>query len=168
MGAGELWVGVTGHRNLSRPDEVAAAVDAVLDRLGAGGDLRLVAVSSLAEGADRLVAQRILLRGGRLVALLPFEPVDYIIDFADTASVREFTDLVAAADQMEVILGAPTDDWTREAAYERAGHAVLDRSEVLLALWDGEPAHGRGGTAEVVADARLLGRPVEVIPVERR
>lgn len=167
VGAGELWVGVTGHRALARPDEVAAEVDAVLDRL-AGGGQAIVAVTGLAEGADRLVAQRVLARpGGRLVALLPFAPVDYIADFADPGSVQEFTDLLAAADEQEVITGSPSDDWTREAAYERAGHAMLDRCDVLLALWDGQPGRGRGGTADMVFEAGLIGKPVEVVTVER-
>ena len=162
-------MGVTGHRDLARPDAVEADVDAVLDRLVSDGDRPIVVVSGLAEGADRLVARRVLARpGGRLVALLPLEPVDYVADFADAASVQEFTDLLAAADEHEVITGAPSDDWTREAAYERAGHAMLDRSDVLLALWDGKPAKGRGGTAEMVFEAGLIGRPVEIITVERR
>lgn len=165
--AGELWVGVSGHRDLARPEEVAAAVDVALDALVIDGQA-LVAVSALAEGADRIVAQRVLARpGGRLVALLPLEPADYIADFADVDSVREFTDLLDAADEYEVITGAATDDWTREAAYERAGHAMLDRSDVLLALWDGEPGRGRGGTAEMVFEAGLIGRRCEVIAVER-
>ncbi len=160
-------MGVTGHRDLARPDEVAAAVDAALD--GLDGDGRsLVAVSGLAEGADRIVAQRVLARpGGRLVALLPLEPADYIADFADADSVREFGDLLAAADEYEVITGSASDDWSREAAYERAGHAMLDRADVLLALWDGEPGRGRGGTAEMVFEAGLIGRRCEVIAVER-
>ncbi|WP_426571974.1 hypothetical protein [Aquihabitans sp. McL0605] len=166
-GADELWIGVTGHRTLADRPKVLAGVDLVLDRLTAGSDASLVVVSSLAEGADRLVAQRVMARGGRLIALLPFAPVDYIADFATVASVQEFTDLVAAADEREVILGAPADDSTREAAYERAGRAVLDRCDVLLALWDGQPGRGRGGTAELVSEATLLGRRVEVIPVER-
>lgn len=166
--AGELWVGVTGHRALARPEAVAAEVDAVLDRLVAGSGQTIVVVSGLAEGADRLVARQVLARSGaRLVALLPFEPVDYVVDFADAASVEEFTDLLAGADEHEVITGAPSDDWTREAAYERAGHAMLDRCDVLVALWDGQPAKGRGGTAEMVFEANLIGRPVEVITVER-
>jgi hypothetical protein len=37
---------------------------------------------------------------------------------------------------------------------------IIDR---LVAVWDGLPARGVGGTAEVVADARELGLPVEVV-----
>ena len=161
-------MGVTGHRVLARRDAVADEVDAVLDRLVGDPDRPVVVVSGLAEGADRLVAARVLARPrGRLIALLPLAPVDYLADFADAASVQEFTDLLAAADEYEVITGSPSDDWTREAAYERAGHAMLDRSDVLMALWDGQPSQGRGGTAEMVFEANLIGRPVEVITVER-
>src|SRR5439155_12740709 len=41
-----------------------------------------------------------------------------------------------------------------------------DRCDVLIALWDGQPARGRGGTAEVVALARRVGRPLICIGSE--
>lgn len=149
---------------MAEPDAVRIAVDRALDGL----DGAPTAVSSLAEGADRLVARAVLARpGGRLVALLPLERADYATDFADEASQQEFNELLAAADEVEVISPRPDDDASREAAYERAGIAVLERSDLLLALWDGEPGRGRGGTAELVAEARRRGRPVQVIAVER-
>lgn len=43
------------------------------------------------------------------------------------------------------------------------GRVVVDRSARLLAVWDGQPARGHGGTAGVVAYARKRGVPVEVI-----
>jgi hypothetical protein len=39
----------------------------------------------------------------------------------------------------------------------------VDRSDVLLAVWDGRPARGFGGTGDVVAYARRRGVPVEVV-----
>lgn len=152
---------------MADPDAVSAAVDAVLDRLGEGGTVALTAVSSLAEGADRLVARRVLDRpDGRLVALLPLEPDDFATDFESDASVREFNELLAAADEVQVIPADPADA-SREAAYERAGLAVLAGCDVLVALWDGEPSRGRGGTAELVEQARGSGHLVEVIEVAR-
>ncbi|MEZ5182083.1 MAG: hypothetical protein R2702_09440 [Acidimicrobiales bacterium] len=157
-------MGVTGHRSLADPAGVRASVDAVLDRL----DPPLTAVSSLAEGADRLVARAVLDRpAGRLVALLPLEPAEYAADFGDGASVEEFNELLDAADEVRVIAPPPDDDGSREAAYERAGLAVLEGADVLVALWDGGPGRGRGGTADLVAEARRRGRPVEVVDVER-
>ena len=156
-----LHVGVTGHRHLASPDTVARDVDAVLDRLDASS---LTAVSSLAEGADRIVARRILARaGGSLHAVLPLEPDDYRTDFAGSHAQDEFDVLLSQA----VTVSLSPRQETREAAYEHAGRAVLDSCDVLLALWDGQPARGRGGTAQLVAEATALGKHVEIIPVER-
>ncbi len=49
---------------------------------------------------------------------------------------------------------------SREAAYAGAGRAVLDRCDVLIALWDGLPARGLGGTAELVVEARARALPL--------
>lgn len=164
---GDLRVGVSGHRLLADPAAVAAEVDRVLDRLVAatpGADL--VAVSSLAEGADRIVAARVLAYGGRLEVVLPLAADDYASDFGAAASLQEFDELLDAATQVVVVPADETDP-SREAAYARAGTAMLRASDVLLALWDGQPARGRGGTAQVVAQARELGLPVEVVHVVR-
>jgi hypothetical protein len=40
---------------------------------------------------------------------------------------------------------------------------TVSECDVLLALWDGEPARGKGGTADVIAYARALHRPVIII-----
>jgi hypothetical protein len=160
----ELRVGVSGHRLLADPAAVAVSVDRVLDRLALGLDV--VAVSSLAEGADRIVAARVIARGGRLEAVLPLPSDDYARDFVDAGSRAEYADLLATADPVTVVPPDPADP-SREAAYARAGSAVLDACDVLLALWDGAPARGRGGTAEVVAEARAAGRRVEIVTVER-
>jgi hypothetical protein len=156
---------VTGHRALDDIDSVTGAVDAVLDRLAGGdGGATLEIRSGLAEGADRLVAERVLARAGaRLVAVLPLGRDDYASDFETAASRAAFDDLLARAAEVVVVDPAPT----REAAYERAGQAVVDTSDVLLALWDGEESRGQGGTAEIVRYARERGVAVEVVPVVR-
>ena len=45
-------------------------------------------------------------------------------------------------------------------AYEAVGRAVLNQSDLLLAVWDGEPEQGRGGTGAVVEEALQRGIPV--------
>ena len=160
-----LRVGVTGHRHLADPSTVGVEVDRALDRLaGASGAATFVIVSSLAEGADRLVVDRVLARGGStLHAVLPLEPDDYAKDFADQRSRAELDRLLAAAQDVTL---SPVQE-SREAAYEHAGRTVLAYCDVLLALWDGRPARGRGGTAQLVEEAAALGKQVEVIAVER-
>jgi hypothetical protein len=50
-----------------------------------------------------------------------------------------------------------------EQAHLDGGRAVVDNSSLLVAVWDGQPARGLGGTADVVAYARQRSIPVTVI-----
>ena len=161
-----LRIGVTGHRRLTDPaalvPAIRAAVQGVVDRfLGPGAEPALLVISALAEGADRLVAAEVLARpDATLEAVLPLPPGDYLDDFTGDASKAEFTEM----------LGRATSVWvarpggSRDEAYERAGRHVVDRADVLIALWDGEPPRGRGGTATVVSYARAQGVPVAWVP----
>jgi hypothetical protein len=151
-------IGVTGHRFLADTDKIAAGVDEALNRIEASfpGEA-LTVLSPLAEGADRLVVQRVLARSGaRLVAPLPLPESDYMDDFQTTESRKEFLSLLDRAD--EVIELPPAE--TRDRAYEAVGRYVLDHCDVLIAIWDGQGAQGQGGTGEVVAEARQHGLPM--------
>ncbi len=157
-------VGVVGHRELA-PDPVEAVQDALREVAGAHpAPRRLVVLSSLAEGADRLLAAAILRADptASLQVILPLEPDDYMADFPTDPSKREFRTLLARAARIRFTEAAP-----RPEAYARAGRAVADGCDLLLALWDGEGARGPGGTAETVAYAREQGRAVRILPVRR-
>jgi uncharacterized protein (DUF952 family) len=162
----ELIVGVTGHRlveDRANVERAVAGVAAVLaGRAGARG---WRVVSALAEGADRIVATAGLAAGADLDAVLPLEPDDYRADFAGPGSVAEFDGLLARADSVAVTGAWP--DGSRERAYANAGTAMLGRCNVLVALWDGQPARGVGGTAEVVAAAEAAGVETIIVPVRR-
>jgi len=47
-----------------------------------------------------------------------------------------------------------------------ASEHVLSNVDVLIAVWDGEPSGGYGGTADVVTAARARSIPVTVIRPE--
>ncbi len=156
-------IGVTGHRSFDLAD-TSQRVDRLLDVIVE--ERRPTVVSSLAEGADRLVADRVLARPhSRLVAVLPLAVEDYERDFATDSSIDEFRSLLARADSVETV-DVPAGA-TREEAYEQAGFEVVARSDVLIAVWDGQPSRGRGGTAEIVEHARLRGCRVELVVVDR-
>lgn len=158
-------IGVTGHRSFDDLDDVERRVDRVLDDVCGRHDGAAIEVwSSLAEGADRLVVDLLMRRDAELVVVLPLPADDYRGDFTEPASQVEFDRLLGAA--QDVRLAQPVDE-TREAAYEAAGFELLDAVDVLVALWDGAPSRGRGGTAEVVAEARRRQREVVVVPVTR-
>ncbi len=152
-----VTIGVTGHRFLAEPDRLEAALSDVVERLSRERPEPWTVVSALAEGADRLVALRLLERPGtRLVAVLPLQVDDYETDFASPGSRAEFRALLARAD--DVVTLPPRED--RDRAYEAGGVAVLDRSDVLVAVWDGQVEQGVGGTGAIVALARSRGLPV--------
>ncbi|HYN70295.1 MAG TPA: hypothetical protein VEX41_08800 [Candidatus Eisenbacteria bacterium] len=143
-----------------------AAIVATLDRvaIAAGGTdetpVAMTVMSALAEGADRLIAGAVLARpDAELEAALPVARADYRRDFDDQASRAEFDELLGRAVEVTNLPVAPS----REEAYQQAGRYVVERSDVLIAIWDGRPARGVGGTAEVVAYARQRGVPVVAI-----
>lgn len=156
--SGEVTIGVTGHRVLAEPERVAAGVNAALNRLAEtypGRSLRVI--SALAEGADRLVVRHALKSGGiRVVAVLPLPRYDYLADFESAGSKDEFLRMLGPAEEVIELPARPN----REDAYTAAGDEVIQRADVLLVIWDGGDAQGRGGTAEVVARARALGKPI--------
>ena len=178
-----LRVGMTGHRPnkllpLRHPD-LKATIDEVLKRIGdaarqvaqshhdlLGESVRLVLVSSLAEGSDRLAAIAALNQGWQLQCPLPFERSEYRKDSSDPASEAEFDQLIAAADATFEInakrsgtLVSKIDGWP----YETAGLVMLQASDLIIAVWDGRRAEGIGGTAVVVERAVQDEIPVIVI-----
>ncbi len=151
-------VGVTGHRFLAEPELIEAGIDRALGKIEECFSCKsLTVLSSLAEGADRLVANCVLRRRStQLIAVLPFAKAEYMSDFASEESKREFLELLSRA-QKVIDLAAKTK---REEAYEIGGDYVLEHSDVLIAVWDGRAEQGRGGTAAMVARARRRKLPL--------
>lgn len=138
-----MRVGITGHQRLAR----ASGWGWVRGELGAvlGSDAGpLVGVSSLAAGADQIFADLVLRRGGALEVIIPFD--GYAETFADEGDRREYERLLRAASVVETLRRGGSD----EEAYMAAGRGVVDSSDMLVAVWDGRPASGLGGTADVV------------------
>ncbi|MCP2333904.1 hypothetical protein [Actinoalloteichus caeruleus] len=149
-------IGITGHSNLS-PDSVSLVETALRDHLRAEGDGELVGVTCLARGADQIFARAVLALGGTTTVVLPAE--DYRERKVGPDNAAEFDALIDRATDVEVM---PFERSTRDA-YVAASERVLNLVERLVAVWDGQPSDGRGGTADVVAAARQRGIPVVVI-----
>lgn len=161
-----LTVGVTGHRPNRLhigPARVAKRLETVLTEIRRGAQLaglaasRLKAVSAVAEGADRMFAEAALALGFRLEALLPFNRIDYETTFSDPATTPSYRDLLRRAEHI-VELPSSLDD--SKAAYEAVGRAIVDRSDIMVAIWDGKPAAGRGGSPEIIEYAVRHGKAV--------
>jgi hypothetical protein len=117
--------------------------------------MTLVLVSPLAEGSDRLVAETALQMGYRLETPLPFTQAEYERDFPRT--VDSFWALLAHGRTI-ALDGGRGDEEMR--SYEAVGRFVVRNCDLLIAIWDGKPAKGRGGTEEVVQFAVQSGIPV--------
>ncbi len=158
-GTGDRFVvGVTGHRDLEgAEDDVASALRAALEAYQRTHGDRLVVLSAIAAGADSLFAEAAASLGIPLTAVLPFE--GYEEDFADGEERERFETLLAAATRRCTL---PYEGRSTEA-YAAVGRWIVDHSDHLVAVWDGKPARGLGGTGYVVAYARERGHPMTVV-----
>ncbi len=112
--------------------------------------------TSLAAGADQLVARAVLKEGGSIHAIVPSAEYETTLAGDDLATYRE---LLAQAEQVTRLdFRQPS-----EQAYWAAGKEIVDYCDLLIAIWDGAPARGLGGTADVVNYARSRGKDVQVI-----
>lgn len=149
-----MIVGCTGHQQL--PHEIVDYARRELqNEFASAADL--IGVCSLAAGADQLFAEAILGCGGALWAVVPCD--DYESSFARDEDLARYQRLLALAARVERLdFPAPSED-----AYFAAGRQVVDSSNRLVALWDGQEARGKGGTGDVVDYARQQSKPVKVL-----
>lgn len=81
----------------------------------------------------------------------------------DPAASEQLVSLLKAS---RCVLQLPSDADNRDAAFVLTGRATVAHCDLLIAVWDGLPARGRGGTAETVEVALTRGTPVLHIPLE--
>jgi hypothetical protein len=148
-----MKIGITGHQRLKEParwDRVKIELGRVLARLPGP----LVGLTSLAVGTDQLFAELVLQEGGTFEAIIPFE--GYELKFAEGGEREKYQYLLRRASRVEVLHKTGSE----EHAYFEAGKSVVDSADVVVAVWDGNPAAGLGGTADVVAYAQQQGKQV--------
>ncbi len=146
-------IAISGHRGMPERSSriVTDAIRAALD-----GQPDVVGLSCLAEGPDQVFAHAVLDHGGTIEAVIPAER--YREELPE--DVRdEFDALLARATEVHRMpCHTPDPD-----AHMAAGVYMVDRADELWAVWDGRPARGHGGTADVVAYARDRDVPVRII-----
>ncbi|MFW7268696.1 hypothetical protein ACMAUO_12095 [Gluconacetobacter sp. Hr-1-5] len=154
-----ITVGITGHRDIRDTDKVREILREQLQAIRPRfPNTPLYALSALAEGADRLFAQLALDCGWQLHVILPLAPEVYRVDFISEESKSEFDILCKQAETcttVRVVVPGSEQDVTqkglhRDLQYAEAGIQMAQCSHILIALWDGKPAVGLGGTAQIV------------------
>ncbi|WP_338597694.1 hypothetical protein [Saccharopolyspora sp. SCSIO 74807] len=150
-----MRIGITGHTNLTPATSVL--VREVLDVELAGYDAGLIGLSCLARGADQLFARAVLDAGGSLEVVLP--AADYRARKVKPDNAADFEELLGKAAEVHTM---PFAESNRDA-YMAASEHVLSSVDKMLAVWDGQPAGGHGGTGDVVHAARERGIPLTVV-----
>jgi hypothetical protein len=175
-----LAVGVTGHRADVLPAGsiplLAERIRDVLQRIEQSGRELLAAerdcfapspprlrfVSPVADGADQIAAEVALELGWELQAILPFERAAYRASLANHGARERFDSLIERA---TCLLELPGDPDHGLDAYVMTGRATVAHCDVLVAIWDGLPPRGRGGTGEVVQLALTRGTAIIHVPL---
>jgi hypothetical protein len=127
-----------------------------------------------ARGADILVLETLAERGLTATVVLPFPRADFettsvggtwnqkLAELAGNESLEFIClrDSMPAADQLPAAFSnANTQVFKQAAAYARS----LDEKPIVLAVWDGQPGDGPGGTADAVQLWRDEGYDPEII-----
>lgn len=148
-------LGCTGHQAIP-PAAARHVEDGLTEVARAHADGRLVGVCSLAKGADQMFAEAVLSAGGKLQVVVPSEQYETTFDEHDLVT---YIALLGRADDVEhLAFDRPSED-----AFLSAGRRVAEVCDLLVAVWDGAVAKGKGGTADVVAHARKLGRQIKIV-----
>jgi len=149
-----MIVGITGHQDIPE-DSLESVEEGIAQTLARF--IRPIGLSSLAAGADQIFAKNVLRVGGRLHVILPCK--GYEGTFSDSEALDRFRELLTRAERVEE-LGY---DHPSEEAFFDAGRRIVDLSDVLVAVWDGHEARGKGGTADIVRYAK--GKRVGVVVI---
>lgn len=148
-------IGVTGHSNLTDNTE-KTVYESLRNLLREHASSELVGVTCLARGADQLFAQVVLDVGGALEIVLPAS--DYRTKIKSD-NIARYDALLESAQSVHVM----PFEISRRESYMAASEHLLSSVDEIIAVWDGGPSGGLGGTADVVSAAQQHGLPVHVV-----
>lgn len=148
-----MIIGFCGHQRIDHPEYwgwVRDQFDSVL-RKRIASDPRVTL--ALAEGGDQTFAEAALALGICVDVVVPCSRYEDTFQGDDKAKYRELLARVTTAITLD--FNEPSQE-----AFLAAGKYVVDRCDLLVTLWNGKVAAGKGGTGDIVEYARTLSRPV--------
>ena len=117
-------------------------------------------LSSLAVGSDQVFAEVALDLGIPVLAVIPMQ--GYERYFKGNA-LTKYGQLLRQCDVTQ--LNWYGDD---ERAFFEAGKKIVEKSDMMFAVWDGKKSEGQGGTGDVVVFAKEKAKPiVHINPIDR-
>ena len=136
-----MTIGITGHQDI-RDDETIGLIKRVIEKTIKDNHVTS-GMSCLARGADQLFAKTCIEKNVDLIAVVPSE--DYETTFEDDQILSQYHRLLSQAKDIVRMEFAKS---TGRAFFEASKHLV-NNSTILIAIWNGKPAKGFGGTADV-------------------
>lgn len=118
---------------------------------------------SVAEGADRLIIDVAHMLGMRYTCVLPCSADCFEDDFGSARSIEAYRRMLSQADAVVQPREDPAD---RLIGYLWTNDYILDRCDVLVAVWDGNAREAPAGTGDTVQRAIERAIPVLWIPTE--
>jgi len=150
-----LAIGFTGHRKLSDEEKSREAIRAVLLDWKTKFPGILYGVTSTASGGDLLFAETCIELHVPFRVLLPVPKERFRSDFDEPTWDRAECVFRKA---LSVEVAGAGEELTER--YYECGIETVQQSQLMIALWDGGPSQGLGGTADMVHFANERGRPV--------
>jgi hypothetical protein len=130
--------------------------------------------SSAARGSDLIFVEELKQIGGRLLVFLPFPRDQFKKTSVGYGWDQGFDRALKGVEVKELSQELPPDD-QQPAAYAECNRKILeeavikakllDEEPLLIAVWNGNPGDGAGGTADAVRGWQNAGHPVEIIDI---
>jgi len=147
-------IGISGHQVISDPSRwiwVHEQFEAILRERCTSGEW---VIGALAVGADQLFVRTALQLGLLVETVIPC--TKYETTFVSPEELLEYKSLLKRSSKVCTLsFETPSED-----AFLAAGLHVVDHCDLLVALWNGKPAAGKGGTGDIVAYAREMRKPL--------
>jgi hypothetical protein len=156
-----LAVGFTGHRKVPYETKSRQVIRDFLAQQKESHHGVMYGICSAAAGGDQLFAESCIELKIPLRILLPRPAEQFRADF-DDASWQRSVHIMENAISVEI-----TGQYeARNEQFYDCGIQTVAESQLLVALWDGQPSRGVGGTQEIVSFARKTGHPIAWIHSE--
>src|SRR5579875_1900877 len=148
-------LGMRGHQQLGEEATVTFVAEQVRELLTryqkevCQQGQTLIVSSALALGADRLFVRTALDLDIPVEVVIPCAGYENI--FTTTEACAEYHSLLERCQGVHRL----ESDECSDDAFLAAGHWLVDHSDLMMLAWNGLPAAGKGGTADIASYARL-------------